>query len=91
MVIHVVPGTRNLEADYFDNEGHVIEYTVEVSRDGQRVVLSSEPEPSSPAFRLTYERVDDDTVDVAFAIAPPGKPGAFTTHVSGRTRRAAPR
>jgi len=91
MVIHAVPGTRKLEADYFDNEGHVIKYTVEVSRDGQRAVFSSEPEPSSPTFRLTYARVDENTVDVTFEIAPPGSPGAFKAHVSGRTRRVAQR
>ncbi len=89
MVIHAAPGTRRLEADYFDNEGHVIEYTVEVSRDGQRAVFSSEPEPSSPTFRLTYARVDENTVDVTFEIAPPGSPGAFKAHVSGRSRRMA--
>ena len=87
MIIYPEPGTKRLEAVYFDNEGHVIEYVVEVSRDGQRVVLSSEPEPSSPTFRLTYVSVDENTVDVTFEIAPPGSPGGFRPYVSGRIRR----
>jgi len=89
MVIYPVPGTRKLEAMYFDNEGHVIEYAVAASPDGRRVVLSSEPEPSSPTFRLTYAVVDGNTVDVTFEIAPPGHPDAFKPYVSGRMHRAA--
>jgi len=88
MVIHPAPGGHGLQAIDFDNEGHVIEYDdIAVAPDGRRVVLTSEIERSAPTFRLTYAKVDDDTVDVTFAIAPPGKPEEFTTYVSGRTRR----
>ncbi len=88
LVIHAAQG-GGLEAVDFDNEGHVIEYTVAVSPDGKRVEFTSEPEPSSPTFRLTYSQVDANTVDTAFAIAPPGSPTAFRTHVTGRTHRVA--
>ena len=90
MVIHAEPGGR-IGAEYFDSEGHVIRYAVEVAPDGRRAVFSSATGAPGPAFRLTYASVDADTVDVAFAIAPPGKPGEFTTHVAGRTCRAAKR
>ncbi len=88
LVIHAARG-GGLEAVYFDNEGHVIEYAIAVSPDGKRVQFTSEPEPSSPTFRLTSSRADADTVDTAFAIAPPGSPTAFRTHVTGRTHRVA--
>ena len=88
MVIYPAPGTARLEAVYFDNEGHVIEYAAEASPDGQRVVFVSETEPKMPTFRLTYTKVAEGVVDVAFEIAPPGSPGAFRPYVSGRTRRA---
>jgi hypothetical protein len=87
MVIYPAPGGSGLEAMYFDNEGHVIEYAVAASVDGRRVVFTSEVEPGTPTFRLTYARVAEDVVDVTFEIAPPGAPGAFKTYVSGRTRR----
>jgi len=89
MVIYPGPGTGRLEAVYFDNEGHVIEYALEVSPDGRRIVLTSEAQPSKPTFRLTYAKVADDVVDVVFEIAPPGAPAAFNPYVSGRTRRVA--
>ncbi len=88
MVIYPRPGGGGLEAVYFDNEGHVIEYTAEVFPDGRRVVFVSEAEPATPTFRLTYARVAEDVVEVVFEIAPPGVPGAFKPYLSGRIRRA---
>ena len=87
MIVYPAPGGPGPEAVYFDNEGHVIEYAVEVARDGKRVVLTSEAEPASPRFRLTYTRVGEDVVDVTFEIAPPGSPEAFKTYVSGLSKR----
>ncbi|MGD1146889.1 MAG: hypothetical protein ABR961_02920 [Thermoanaerobaculaceae bacterium] len=87
MVIYPAPGRGGLAAVYFDNEGHVIPYSVDVSKDGKTIVFQSEPESSQPRFRLTCTRVAEDVVDVAFEIAPPGTPAAFKPYVSGRTRR----
>ena len=68
----------------------MIDYSVDVSKDGNTVVFLSEVKPSAPRFRLTYSRVAEDAVDVAFEIAPPGSPGAFQPSVSGRPRRTSP-
>ena len=87
MVIYPAAGGATLRATYFDSEWHVIEYSADVSKDGNTVVFLSEVEPSAPRFRLTYSRVAEDVVDVAFEIAPPGTPAAFKPYVSGRTRR----
>jgi hypothetical protein len=43
-----------LQAIYFDNEGHVIHYSVSIPRPG-RVVFLSDPALPGPQFRLTYE------------------------------------
>jgi hypothetical protein len=75
-----------LKALYLDSEGHAIRYGVEALPGGKGVVFQSEPQPG-PAFRLTYLVKDKDTVNVAFAIAPPDKPGAYTTHVAGDCQR----
>ncbi|MDD5564438.1 MAG: hypothetical protein PHQ91_12070 [Thermoanaerobaculaceae bacterium] len=87
MVIYAAPGGGGLEAVYFDNEGHVIEYAAERSPDGRGVVFVSKAEPATPTFRLTYTRVHEGVVDVVFEIAPPGAAGAFKPYVSGRIRR----
>lgn len=75
-----------LKAFYLDNEGHVIRYDATALDTGEGVVFRSEPGPG-PTFRLTYRSLGADAVSVAFAIAPPGKPDAFTTYVEGTTRR----
>ncbi len=84
-VICPTPYAGRLEAINFDNEGHVMEYSVDVSKDGNTVVFLREAEPSVPRSRLTYSRIAEDVVDVAFEIAPPGTPAAFKPYVSGRT------
>jgi len=75
-----------LRALYLDNEGHVIRYAVQPLDRG--VVFQSEPAPG-PAFRLTYTSRGEGAATVAFAIAPPDKPGAFSTYEEGDCRRTA--
>jgi len=75
-----------LKAFYLDTEGHVIRYDAAVLAKGEGVAFQSEPGPG-PGFRLTYRSRGDGVVSVAFAIAPPGKPEAFTTYVEGTSRR----
>lgn len=48
------PG-QPLEAIYFDNEGHVIHYTVSTPAPSQ-VVFATDPAHPGPQFRLVYER-----------------------------------
>jgi hypothetical protein len=87
MIMHENPATRNLEAIYFDNEGHVINYAVELSREPGVVQLTSPAAPSSPRYRLTFKSTGIGSLSLRFEIAPPGKPDAFTTYVEGSARR----
>jgi len=59
-----------LKAIYFDNEGHVIHYTVASPRPGT-VVLLSEAAPG-PQFRLTYE-LEGNIMTGRFQIKMPGQ------------------
>ena len=68
-----------LRADYWDSEGHAIHYAVE-ARDG-RAVFTSLPGPG-PRFRLSYARNADGSLDLAFAIAAPGKDFAPYLHAT---------
>jgi hypothetical protein len=85
MVIHPGQGGGPAEADYFDNEGHVIRYTV-AAGDG-RLTFVSAAAPAAPRFRLTYVKEGAESVRVKFEIAPPGKPDGFQTYAEGVCRR----
>jgi hypothetical protein len=81
MIVYVEPGEAKLRAIYFDMEDHVIHYTVEPSIDGYSVQFVSDN------FRLTYRKMGPDILALKFEIAPPGKPGAFTTYIDATARR----
>jgi hypothetical protein len=84
MVIYPGATEPQARATYWDNEGHVIEYVAEWSADSSTLTFLSK---SGPQFRLTYKKVDADTLTVSFDMAPPGQAGAFKTYTSGRIRR----
>jgi hypothetical protein len=79
-------GKRN-KAIYFDNEDHVINYTVTASDDGKSLTFLSDPAPSQPRFRLTYNQEKGGTVRIKFEIALPGKTEEFKTYIEGTVRR----
>lgn len=70
---------RNLKAIYFDNEDHVIRYTVNVSADGSFVEFVSEAAPGTARFRMTYRKSSDTTLAGQLETAQPGKP--FATYL----------
>jgi len=88
LIVYAEPGAAPNRAIYFDNEGHVIQYLVTFDAQGKVLTFLSESSPQAPRQRLTYTQNTDGTLKVAFALAPPGKPDAFTTHVEGVAHRA---
>lgn len=64
------PG-QALKAIYFDNEGHVIHYSVSVPRPGM-VVLLSDPGGPGPQFRLSYD-LGGNVMTGKFQMRMPGK------------------
>jgi hypothetical protein len=85
MVIYPESASRQLRADYYDSEGHVIHYSITPNDTG--LVFTSSPGSPGPRFRLTYARADKGTVKVTFEIAPPGKGNQFRTYLQGTVRR----
>jgi len=83
MVIHATPD--GVRAEYWDNEGHVIDYAVTSPAAGQAVFLSA-PKAGEPTFRLTYTLASDNTLDGSFEIEPPGS-SAFLPYLSWRSRK----
>jgi hypothetical protein len=87
MVVYAKGSGGPLKAIYFDNEGHVINYTATVSDDKQTVTFLSDVAPGTACFRLSYVKQGEDAVGIKFEIAPPGKPDAFKTYLEGNARR----
>jgi hypothetical protein len=85
MVIY--PQFPNYRATYFDNEGHVIDYTTEFIIEGGGVVLTSAVKPGEPRYRLTYNELSRDKVGIRFEIAPPEKPDAFAPYIQATALR----
>ena len=87
MIVYREPGGKTFRASYFDNEGHVIEYSVSSSPDKKGLVFVSNADRPGPRFRLTYTKGEEDKVAVKFEIAPPGKADQFKTYLEGSVRR----
>jgi len=87
MVVYRESDNAPPKAVYFDNEGHVIHYSVDVSPDRKRIEFVSEALPSSPRYRLTYVMTGDNRLALKFEIAPPGKPDSFSTYIEAKAKR----
>ncbi len=74
-----------LRAIYFDNEEHVIRYTVQLSPDLATVVFGSDSPAGIPHFRLTYRKAGINTLDGKFEMAPPDKD--FSTYLEWSAER----
>lgn len=75
------------KALYNDSEGHVIHYNVTVAPDRKRITFLSERTAGQPQYRLIYEDLGQDTVNVVFEIAPPDKSEQFKKYVEGVVHR----
>jgi hypothetical protein len=83
MVVYAGSAGQPDRAIYFDNEGHVIHYSVAYADSG--IVLTSEGTGNGPVFRLTYIRLDQGGVNIRFAMSRDGE--SFTTYTEGRCRK----
>ena len=75
-----------LRAIYFDNEGHVIRYTVKASVDG--AVFTSEGGRDEARYRMTYRAVGGDQLSFRFEVAAPGKD--LAPYIESTLRREKP-
>ena len=73
-----------LQAIYFDNEGHVIRYSVAAAPLGG-VVFTAEAPPTQARYRLSYMPAGKDRLKLRFEVADPGK--EFTTYIEATAHR----
>ena len=74
-------------AVYFDNEQHVINYSVSFSKDPSAIVFLSDIASGTPRFRLTNVKQGTDSMKISFEIAPPGQPESFKRYIDATARR----
>jgi len=86
MVIHA-DASGTIQADFYDNEGHVIRYSVTVPAPGIASFVS-EAAPGAPCYRLTYRLGDNGRLAGRFEIAPPGKPEEFAPYLAWTSTRS---
>lgn len=85
LVIYQQLGEPHFRAIYFDNEGHIIHYTLLFPARQPGVVFESEASETSPQARLVYELAEDNSLVTEFFVAAPG--GALLSHVKGTVIR----
>lgn len=81
------PPQKPATAVYWDNEGHMINYSAEFSSDGKTLTFVSDIIPEAPRFKLSYVKLAPDSLKVLFEFAPPGKPDAFSPYTTGVVHR----
>jgi hypothetical protein len=85
LLIYPLAGESSMRAIYFDNEGHVINYTVSFPQKQDSVVFESDPAQKGPRYRMSYELNADKTLKNVFSIAPPGQ--EFKPYVEGLLKK----
>lgn len=67
------------KAIYFDNEGHIIDYSL--TYPDSAIVFTSNRIADIPVFRLTYELLEEGKVNTKFEMSQDGE--KFTTYIEG--------
>ncbi len=83
MIVYSDDQNKPSKAIYFDNEGHIINYSV--YSNSNSVVLTSEKLPGTPVFKLTYTLVKENLIDTRFEISQDGS--NFSTYIQGKSIR----
>jgi hypothetical protein len=82
LIVYPVSRGTQQEAIYFDNEGNTIKYKVSFTENS--IIMTSDVAPDVPRFRLTYLKIDINTVNITFEMASPEKPEEFKIYLSGK-------
>lgn len=83
MIVYPESAGVPTKAIYFDNEGHVIDYSIVYSNGS--IVLTSEKKANIPVFRLTYTPIESETVNTKFEMSTDGE--KFMTYIEGKSKK----
>jgi hypothetical protein len=85
MILYVNNAGNPDRAIYFDNEGHVINYSISFPNDSD-IVFTSDKISNMPVFRLTYSKINNNTLNITFEMSQDGK--NYVTYVKGKSVRS---
>ena len=85
MIIYSKPTDSKFHAVYFDNEGHVFNYTVTVLTNPPGLVFDSIGTSDGMRYRLFHKLGEKGTLITEFLIAPPG--GDYKMYVRGLLKK----
>ncbi|MCL5027918.1 MAG: hypothetical protein M1480_02740 [Bacteroidetes bacterium] len=77
----------SVHGNYFDNEGHIINYSINFSDDHNTLTFVSDISPINPRYRLTYSKINNQKLNIKFEIASSSNPVAFSIYYSGTVHR----
>ena len=83
MIIYLDYSGNPSKAIYFDNENHVINYSITYADNS--IILTSDKIPHVPVFRLTYTLLDNETIDTKFEMSNDGE--KFMTYIEGKSKK----
>jgi hypothetical protein len=86
MIIYKAPDDT-LRAVYFDSEGHIIYYAINVSAKEKSAIFTSPSAEKEARFRLSYSMSKENLLIIKFEVAPPGQPDAFSTYISASAHK----
>jgi hypothetical protein len=83
MIVYPGYSGQSDKAIYFDNEGHIINYIISYSE--KAIVFTSSNVQNMPVFRLTYNSLENETINVKFEMSQAGE--KFMTYTEGKCRK----
>ncbi len=83
LIVYLDFSGNPFKAIYFDNEGHTINYGIKYY--DKKIVFTSEWATGMPVFRLSYELLEEKSVNTKFEISNDNK--NFTTYVEGISKK----
>jgi hypothetical protein len=83
MVVYLDNTGTPSKAIYFDNEEHVINYSVNCSN--KSIVYTSNKATNAPVFRLTYTLLENEVINTKFEMSQDGE--KFMTYIEGKSKK----
>ncbi|MDD3310336.1 MAG: hypothetical protein PHY69_10315 [Dysgonamonadaceae bacterium] len=83
MIVYFDDSKSPSNAIYFDNEGHIINYTITYA--DKSITFTSNKLANTPIFRLTYLLLEKDLVNTKFEMSQDGV--NFMTYIEGKSKK----
>lgn len=83
MIVYLDENKKLSKAIYFDNEGHIINYSISYSE--KTITFLSETIAKMPTFKLTYQLLENKEINTVFEISMDGK--NFNTYIEGKSKK----